>query len=48
MKSSTRHFAIGLFVLAGFGLLALACILFGGSQLFAQKLTFETYFASSK
>ena len=47
MKSSTRHFAIGLFVLAGFGLLALACILFGGSQLFAQKLTFETYFASS-
>ncbi len=47
MKSSTRHFAIGLFVLTGFGLLALACILFGGSQLFAQKLTFETYFASS-
>ncbi|MCI6591027.1 MAG: MlaD family protein [Lentisphaeraceae bacterium] len=47
MKSSTRHFAIGLFLLVGFGLFALACILFGGSQLFAKKLTFETYFASS-
>lgn len=47
MKSSTRHFAIGLFVLAGLALFALACILFGGGQLFPQTLTFETYFDSS-
>ena len=47
MKQSSRHFAIGLFLLTGFGLLVLGCVLFGGSQFFARKLTFETYFASS-
>lgn len=47
MKQSTRYFSIGLFVIIGFMLFVLGCILFGGSQLFAKKLYFETYFATS-
>ena len=47
MKQSSRHLLVGLFVLGGFVLFALGCILFGGSQLFAKKIYFETYFASS-
>ncbi|MEG1788059.1 MAG: MlaD family protein [Kiritimatiellia bacterium] len=47
MKQNKKYFAIGIFVLAGFVLLAIGCILFGGGQMFPQKLYFETYFASS-
>ena len=47
MKQNTRYFYIGCFVLTGFLLLAFGCILFGGSELFARKVYFETYFNSS-
>lgn len=47
MKKNKRYFLTGLFVLSGFILFALGCILFGGSELFAKKIYFETYFASS-
>ena len=47
MKQSSRYFTIGLFVILGFGLFVLGCVLFGGSQLFAKKVVFETYFATS-
>lgn len=47
MKPAMRHFAIGLFTLLGLLLLAAACVLFGGSDLFAKKAYFETYFESS-
>lgn len=42
-----QYFLIGLFVLSGFLLFVLGCILFGSADLFAKKLTFETYFVSS-
>lgn len=46
--TSTRHtFAIGLFTLVGFALFVLGCVLFGGSDLFARKAYFETYFDAS-
>ncbi len=47
MRQNRQTFAIGLFVLVGFVLFALGCVLFGGSDLFAQKIYFETYFDSS-
>jgi paraquat-inducible protein B len=47
MKKDKRYFLIGLFVLTGFVLFALGCILFGGSELFAEKVYFETYFDTS-
>lgn len=47
MKQKKRYFLAGLFVIGGFLLFALGCILFGGSELFSEKLYFETYFASS-
>lgn len=47
MKKNKRYFLTGLFVLSGFILFAMGCILFGGSELFAKKIYFETYFASS-
>lgn len=47
MKPNRRYFLTGLFVLAAFLLFAFGCILFGGSELLAEKLYFETYFASS-
>lgn len=46
--TSPRHtFAIGLFTLVGFALFVLGCVLFGGSDLFARKAYFETYFDAS-
>lgn len=46
--SQNRHtFAIGLFTLVGFALFAVGCVLFGGSDLFARKAYFETYFDAS-
>lgn len=42
-----QYFLIGLFVLSSFLLFILGCILFGGVNLFARRLTFETYFATS-
>ncbi len=47
MKKNKHYFSIGLFVLLGFAILALACVLFGGGQLFTKKLYFETYFPTS-
>ncbi len=47
MTPARRHFAIGLFTLVGLLLLASACVLFGGADLFAKKAYFETYFESS-
>lgn len=47
MKKNRRYFLTGLFVMTGFALFALGCVLFGGSELFVEKLYFETYFASS-
>lgn len=47
MKSSKHYFAIGLFTILGFILLAAGCVLFGGADLFANKAHFETYFDSS-
>ncbi len=48
MATSTgRNFWIGLFVLTGFVLFALGCVLFGGGNLFKQKVYFETYFEDS-
>ncbi|MBQ9693554.1 MAG: MCE family protein [Kiritimatiellae bacterium] len=47
MKQNRRYFLTGLFVLTGFLLFAIGCVLFGGSELFADKLYFETYFATS-
>lgn len=47
MKKDKRYFLTGLFVLSGFLLFTLGCILFGSGELFAKKLYFETYFASS-
>lgn len=47
MKHSPRYFLTGLFVLIGFLLFALGCVLFGGSELFSEKVYFETYFATS-
>ncbi len=47
MKQNRHTFAIGLFVLVGFALFALGCVLFGGSDLFARKAYFETYFDTS-
>lgn len=47
MNRDRKYFAIGLFVLLGFLLLAAGCILFGGSGLFTRKVYFETYFATS-
>ena len=47
MTSGKRHFAIGLFTLLGLLLLAAACVIFGGSDLFAKKVYFETYFETS-
>ncbi len=47
MKTSRHYFAIGLFTLLGLLLLAAGCVLFGGSDLFAKKVYFETYFDSS-
>lgn len=43
MKKNRHYFAIGLFVILGFVLLAAGCVLFGGSSLFARKVTLETY-----
>ena len=40
-------FIIGLFTLVGFALFVVACVLFGGTSLFAQKIYFETYFNTS-
>lgn len=42
-----HYFFIGLFVLGGFLLFILGCILFSGANLFSKNLTFETYFATS-
>lgn len=47
MKQTRHTFAIGLFVLIGFALFVLGCVLFGGSDLFARKAYFETYFDAS-
>lgn len=47
MKKQKHHFIIGLFVLSGLTLLVLAGILFGGGELFQEKIYFETYFDSS-
>jgi paraquat-inducible protein B len=47
MKKDKRYFLTGLFVISGFILFALGCILFGGSELFAEKVYFETYFDTS-
>lgn len=42
-----HYFLIGLFVLGGFLLFILGCILFSGADLFSKRLSFETYFATS-
>ena len=47
MKTEYRHFAVGLFLIAGFALFVLGCIFFGGSELFTRKICFETYFRDS-
>ena len=47
MNTSKHYFAIGLFTLLGFVLLAAGCVLFGGADLFSKKTYFETYFDSS-
>lgn len=47
MNQKKRYFVTGLFVFLGFALFVVGCILFGGSELFAKKLFFETYFATS-
>lgn len=47
MTPARRHFAIGLFTLVGLLLLASACVLFGGADLFSKKAYFETYFETS-
>lgn len=47
MNQNQRYFLTGLFVLTAFLLFAFGCILFGGSEILAEKLYFETYFASS-
>lgn len=47
MSKEKRHFAIGAFVLCSLTLIILAGILFGGGELFPNKLYFETYFDAS-
>ncbi len=47
MKKQKHYFAIGLFIVVGFALFTLACVLFGRGQLFAKKMYFETYFNTS-
>lgn len=48
MSQQTNYFRIGLFVLIGIALLAVAAVLFGGRALFREKGTlFETFFDES-
>lgn len=47
MKRHTHTFIIGAFVLGACAILVLAGILFGGGQLFQEKVYFETYFDTS-
>ncbi len=47
MKTSKHYFYIGFFVLFGFALFAVACVIFGSGKLFSQKIYFETCFDTS-
>lgn len=47
MKKNRHYFAIGLFVILGFVLFAAGCVLFGGSNLFSEKVEMETYIDDS-
>jgi len=47
MSAEARYFRVGLFVFSGAAAITLAALVLGGGQLFQQRTTFETYFASS-
>ena len=47
MSQKPNFFKIGLFVIAGLILLAIAIVVFGGGKFFEKKITIETYFDQS-
>lgn len=47
MSEEAKYYRVGLFVFTGIVVLVMAVMLFGGTDLFRQTLTFETYFTES-
>jgi paraquat-inducible protein B len=47
MKTKTRYFKIGIFLLSGVCVLVVAIVLFGAGRLFKKEIIVETYFADS-